>query len=195
MGKKFFIILNLLLAAVFAWRLVALYKEIGYKGAKPPGTAEIAAPGIKRTAVELSPEYRNIFGTTAAETTKEISRHGAAGSGALNELITGDEVVRVQGIFITEDGKYAVLSIVNKKGKKQKTEDIKVAVGDRIRGFTVEGIKPGYVSLTGSESNRIDLKIFVTVHGSKVQGFKVPFSSPNCIWDAYLREKRQFCQV
>jgi len=30
--------------------------------------------------------------------------------------------------------------------------------------------------------------------GSKVQGFKVPFLSPHCIWDAYLREKRQFRQ-
>jgi len=26
---------------------------------------------------------------------------------------------------------------------------------------------------------------------SQVQGFKVPFLSPDCIWDAYLREKRQ----
>jgi len=31
--------------------------------------------------------------------------------------------------------------------------------------------------------------------GSKVQGFKVPFLSPDCIWDAYLREKRQFLSV
>ncbi|MBW2681760.1 MAG: hypothetical protein JRD01_13635 [Deltaproteobacteria bacterium] len=39
------------------------------------------------------------------------------------------------------------------------------------------------------------LSSFVTVHGSKVQGFKVPSSSPDCIWDAYLREKRQFQQA
>ena len=36
------------------------------------------------------------------------------------------------------------------------------------------------------------IKRKVTVHGSKVQGFKVPFSSTGYIWDAYLREKRQF---
>ncbi|RZB33425.1 MAG: hypothetical protein SRB2_03978 [Desulfobacteraceae bacterium Eth-SRB2] len=30
---------------------------------------------------------------------------------------------------------------------------------------------------------------------SRVQGFKVPFSSPGCIWDEYLREKRQFRQA
>jgi hypothetical protein len=34
-----------------------------------------------------------------------------------------------------------------------------------------------------------------TFTGSKVQGFKVPFSSLGCIWDAHLREKRQFRQV
>ncbi len=30
---------------------------------------------------------------------------------------------------------------------------------------------------------------------SRVQGFKVPFSSPDCIWDAYLKEKRQLRQA
>jgi hypothetical protein len=34
----------------------------------------------------------------------------------------------------------------------------------------------------------------VGVHGFKGSGFKVPFSSPACIWDAYLREKRQLRQ-
>jgi len=33
------------------------------------------------------------------------------------------------------------------------------------------------------------------VHGSKVQRFKVPFSSLDHIWDAYLREKRRFRQA
>jgi len=37
--------------------------------------------------------------------------------------------------------------------------------------------------------------LLVGVHGSKVQGFKVLFSSPDSIWDAHLREKRQFRQA
>ena len=32
---------------------------------------------------------------------------------------------------------------------------------------------------------------FVGVHGSKVQEFKVIFSSPHCIWDAYLVPERK----
>jgi hypothetical protein len=31
--------------------------------------------------------------------------------------------------------------------------------------------------------------------GSKVQGFKVPPSSLDCIWNAYLRENRQLRQA
>ena len=31
--------------------------------------------------------------------------------------------------------------------------------------------------------------------GSKVQEFKVAFSSLDCIWDAYLQKKRQFRQA
>ncbi len=34
-----------------------------------------------------------------------------------------------------------------------------------------------------------------TVHSSKVQGFKIPFSSLDYIWDAYLREKRWLRQA
>jgi hypothetical protein len=31
--------------------------------------------------------------------------------------------------------------------------------------------------------------------GSKVQGFKVAFSTLDCIWDVYLQKKRQLRQV
>jgi hypothetical protein len=41
--------------------------------------------------------------------------------------------------------------------------------------------------------NSCILSFFVGVQ--RVQGFKVPFSSLDCIWDAYFREKRQLRQV
>ena len=163
MIKKIFIIFNLLLAIVFTWMLFALYVEIGYKGAEPPSIAETADAGIKRPALELNPGYRNIFGITSAETTKKPFKHGD-GNGTLNELVSGDEAVRVQGIFITEDKRYAVLSIVNKKKKGRKTEEIKVTPGDSVRGFTVKAIGQGYVSLAGDTSESIDLKIFKAIN-------------------------------
>ena len=42
---------------------------------------------------------------------------------------------------------------------------------------------------------KYNLMNFAGVQGSKVQGFKVPFSFLDCIWDAYLREKRQLRQT
>jgi hypothetical protein len=35
------------------------------------------------------------------------------------------------------------------------------------------------------------VKYGIGVHGFKGSGFKVPFSSLDCIWDAYFPEKRQ----
>jgi len=48
-------------------------------------------------------------------------------------------------------------------------------------------------STRGSLRVRAQLKI--GFHGFKGSGFKVPFSSLDCIWDAVLREKRQLRQA
>jgi hypothetical protein len=67
------------------------------------------------------------------------------------------------GIFISEDVRYAVISILDKKKKRHKTEGKKVSTGDKIKDFSVVSILPGSISLADSLSNKIDLRIFVTI--------------------------------
>ncbi|NIA11250.1 MAG: hypothetical protein GWP10_16390 [Nitrospiraceae bacterium] len=159
MIKKFFIIINLLLAGVFIWKLIALYTEIEYNGIKVLAVTETAPIDIKRPVLRLSPEYRNIFGLTPPKTVKKSPVH-QTDKGALTELPSGDEVIRVTGIFISENARYAVISIFNKEKRTYKIKRKKVGLGDKIKDFSVVSILPGSVCLADSASHKIDLRIF-----------------------------------
>lgn len=159
MTRKFFLFLNLLLIAVFAYQLFALYAEIRYRETEGQSSVDYSLADIKRPPLKINEEYRNIFGLKLTEITEKNSQPGS-GNGALNELIAGDEVVRVMGIFISKDIRYAVVSILDKKKKRHKTEGKKVSIGDKIKDFSVISILPGSISLADSASNKIDLRIF-----------------------------------
>ena len=151
--------LNLLLIAVFAYRLFALYAEIRYRDTEVQNSVDYSFVDIKRPLLKSSEEYLNIFGIKPTEIAKKNSQPGS-GSGVLNELVSGDEVVRVMGIFISKDVRYAVISILDKKKRRHKTEGKKVSIGDKIKDFSVISILPGSISLADSASNKIDLRIF-----------------------------------
>ena len=159
MTRKFFISLNALLIVVFAYRLFALYMEIRYKGTGGQNSVDYSFVDIKIPSLKMSREYRNVFGVKLSEIAEETSRHSSS-NGALNELIAGDEVVRVVGIFISEDVRYAVISILDKKKRKHKTEGKKVSIGDKIKDFSVVSILPGSISLSADSSEQIVLRIF-----------------------------------
>lgn len=158
MTRKFFISLNVFLILVFAYKLFALYGEIRYEGAEGQSSVNYSLADIKRPPLKISEEYRNIFGVKLTEIAKN-SQHSSV-NGALNELVAGDEVVRVMGIFISEDVRYAVISILDKKKRRHKAKGKKVGIGDKIKNFSVVSILPGSISLADSASNKIDLRIF-----------------------------------
>ena len=162
MTRKFFISLNVFLILVFAYKLFALYGEIRYEGAEGQSSVDYSLADIKKSPLKISKEYRNIFGVKSTEIAKKNSQPGS-GNSALNELVAGDEVIRVMGIFISEDVRYAVISIRDKKKKRHKTKGKKVSTGDKIKDFSVVSILPGSISLADSASNKIDLRIFVTI--------------------------------
>lgn len=150
--------LNLILIVFFSYRLFALYAEIRYRDTEAQNSVDYSLVDIKRPLLKISEEYRNIFGVKLTELVKN-SQPGS-GNGVLNELVSGDEVVRVMGIFISGDIRYAVISILDKKKRRHKTEGKKVSIGDKIKDFSVVSILPGSISLADSASNKIDLRIF-----------------------------------
>lgn len=150
--------LNLILIVFFSYRLFALYAEIRYRDTEGQNSVDYSLVDIKRPPLKISEEYRNIFGVKLTELAKN-SQPGS-GNGVLNELVSGDEVIRVMGIFISGNIRYAVISILDKKKRRHKTEGKKVSIGDKIKEFSVVSILPGSISLADSASNKIDLRIF-----------------------------------
>lgn len=163
MIKNFFLFLNLLLLVFFACRLLALNAEIKSGDADKKDGADYRCIALKKPVSELSHEYRNIFGLVPKKNPPHGTRKSftpQADNLVLNELVSGNEVVRVMGIFISKDIKYAVISIFDKKKKRLQIKSQKIGVGDKIKDFSVVSILPGSVALADNASNKTELRIF-----------------------------------
>jgi hypothetical protein len=159
MAKKLLVISNLLLAAFLSYRLFALDTEISYKDTKGQNSSDYGFVDIRRPTLKISGGFGHIFGLKSTVITKVESQLGS-GNDLLNELVAGDEVIRVMGIFISGDVRYAIISIFDNKMKKPQTEGRKVGLGDKIKDFSVVSIQPGSVGLGSDASEQIRLKMF-----------------------------------
>lgn len=155
--KRLILCINLALAAVFAFKLFALNAEIGSQVNKETDSLDDTPVQVQRPAVKASETYRNIFGVmTPEKTTLPSDRSESEG---YNELVAGDEIIRLRVIIITQSERYAVISVSNRKVRGK--EDIKkVHIGEKIRGFTVSAIQSARVSLSGASEEPLLLKIF-----------------------------------
>jgi hypothetical protein len=155
--KRLILCINLALAAVFAFKLFALNAEIGSQADKETDSLDETPVQVQRPAVKASEKVRNIFGVMTPETsTLPSDRSELEGH---NELVAGDEIIRLRGVFITQSERYAVISVSNKKIRGK--EDIKkVHIGEEIRGFTVSAIQSTHVSLSDASAEPFLLKIF-----------------------------------
>ena len=158
MAKKYLLLFNLLLVLIFAFKVLSLNTKIGSKERNKSNVLNYDFSEVKRPVVKPKDEYANIFGVKLPENSKESSQDDS-GLGPLNELITKDQVIRVQGIFTTEDHRQAVISLAAKDGKS-KEKIIKVVEGDKINNFTVDSIMQGSVGLSNEAADTIQLKIF-----------------------------------
>lgn len=155
--KRLIICINLALAAVFAFKLFALNAEIGSQVNKGTGSLDEPPVRVQRPVVKASGKYWNLFGVMPPETTTLPSDRSE--SDGFNELVAGDEIIRLRLVFVSQSERYAVISVSNKniRGK----EDIKkVHIGEDIRGFTVRAIQSDHVSLSKASAEPFVLKIF-----------------------------------
>ena len=158
--KKLLIIFNVLLASIFAYRLFALNANLRY-GEKDAGRIfKNNIVQIKRPSFDRTMKYRNIFAIKAPE--EPHPRSSLPSNSDLkrqDELVTGDMVLRVRGIFIWGAGRYAVVSLTSgKRGKKEEWR--KVALGDQIDKLIIYSIEPDIVMLETPSSAIICLSIF-----------------------------------
>ena len=148
-------------AALLGLRLLGLYAEL---------TEEI--PAVDRTLDDSVKPLRlpdldkidpvatmfDVFPQTTPGASQTQQQPETAGAG-LNELETGDNIIRVQGIFHTEDQQYVVISIAS---KKQRTADqvVRLSIGDSAAGYEVSSIRRDAVGLQGPSGQNAMLRIF-----------------------------------
>ena len=161
MLKKTPFAFNLFLIALFTYRIFALYGELGYEEEHRPKAFAYTFVDINRPVQKATRQQRNIFGLRYPDIVKSVNT-SVTGNSKLNELVTGGEVIRLRGIFISEDQRYAVISISDKK-KKHAEKPEKVGIGDTIRDYILLSVRPDSIVLadgSSDESDKVVLRIF-----------------------------------
>lgn len=160
MTRKIPLLLNLFLAIFFASILFSMHTElVGDKTIKRKSW-EYVFHKIERPSAVKTEGFGKIFDTGSTVSPKPNRPGQGNGPGdALNELIAKNEIIRVQGIFLTEDAQFAIFSITGKTQKKR-PQVLKVSLGEALKGFRVSFIEQNAVHLSGPSSQTAVLRIF-----------------------------------
>jgi hypothetical protein len=156
--KKYLLFANLVLAVIFIFKLFALNAEIGGQVTKKPDSFDAAPIRVQRPQIKAEAEYRNIFGVEPSERTAPPPSNPSTITGH-NELVMEGEIIRLRAVFITKSDRHAVISISNKKTPGEIT-DLKIGIGEKVRGFTVSAIQATHISLSTESSEPFQLRIF-----------------------------------
>lgn len=154
------LLFNLFLAVLLTSILFSLYEDLAKDKTIKRRPSEYVFHKVERPSAVKTEGFGKIFDTDTTASEGVNNRKQGNGPGdALNELISGDEIIRVQGIFLTEDEEFAIISITGKKQKRNQ-EVIKVMAGEELKGFHVTFIEQNAVHLSGPLSQTAVLRIF-----------------------------------
>ncbi len=163
MGKRFFLIFNVLLAVILTARFMVLCLEIRSTDAGESKRTAYQQTEIKRPVIRMATQYRPFFGldSSASSPASGTLSKDSDDSQNHNELVLADTRLRVRGIFISVGKACAVFELFDQRKKKNSKISLeKVETGSSIKGFTVADIRPGVVTLRNETGNRIKLRIF-----------------------------------
>ena len=158
--RKIPLLFNLFLSLFLASILFSMHMELAGDKTIKRKPSEYVFHKVERPSAVISRGLGKIFDTDS--TVSERANNPKQGNGpgdALNELIAGDEILRGQGIFLTEDEQFAIISITGKKQKRNQ-EVIKVSAGEELKGFHVTLIEQNAVHLSSPSSQTMVLRIF-----------------------------------
>lgn len=159
---KLLLLVNIGLFLILGYSFYDLYGIVNSEGERKSKKIDYHVDPIKRPVVNTYSQYRNIFGLRAGEAPIAVNtgkdKSNSNKGGVLNELRDGSLTVRVDGIFIAEGNAYAVISF--KDGNSKKWVQKKIIIGDKIKGYSVTDIRPGYVSLKNRDANIITIRMF-----------------------------------
>lgn len=161
--KNFLFALLIISGLILGFNIYGLKTDLNQSLSVNKKFVEYNAERILRPIVKKDFEFKRIFDTKKIEETESEKLNTEDKTlnkdGQLNQVHEGDTVFRLQGIMISKDLRFAVLSVVsNKKDNKI----IRLFVGEKFKGYIVEKIFKDYIELSNGEI-RFSLKIFKPV--------------------------------
>jgi hypothetical protein len=152
--------INIMLMLFWSYSLIDLWRQMSHIDSRSIAERGINWVDVQKTAHPWEPDVRNLFDSKPAEAKKVTAADAASNpEDALNEKGLADFSLRVRGIFISRQQRFAVIDKVSKKTSKN--ESVKVILGDVVVGFAVKSILPSVVTLVNPETAEIViLKIF-----------------------------------
>lgn len=158
--KKTFLIINILLFLLLGLRVYGLYRRIGPSFPESGGTERPVNRPFQRTSMTLSDTGRNLFGVTAAaETSSPGEGKTDMLTGDVKELVSAGKTIRLVGVFLSGENRFAAFSIENEKGARNK-ELLKAGMGEEVSGFEIKEIRPDAVELESQTGGHVRLTIF-----------------------------------
>lgn len=166
--KKFFIILNLILTGLLVFWIIILHTEMKAGEITRHNLEKYNFAQLTRPSARMSGDWAPAFGL------KSLDRPGAAvkipgrdgknrdNSTGLNQLITNNEIIRVTGIFTTQNQQSAAIEVIPKNKIKRNTvkKMQRIVPGDMLKGYRVMSIEPDSIVLSQPSAENVRLKIF-----------------------------------
>ena len=157
--KNFLFALLIIFGLVLGFNIAGLKTDLDQSLSVNKKSVEYNAERIVRPTVKKDFEFKRIFDTKKIQETEPEKLNAKDKAGQLNQIHEGDTVFQLKGIMISKDLRFAVLSAVsNNKDNKI----IRLFVGEKFKGYTVEKIFKDYIELSDGEIS-FSLKIFKPV--------------------------------
>lgn len=158
---RYVVAINVMLALFFSAQTVGLYHRIDTMKQVKFNQPVHDFSEFQRRPIAMPETLNHVFGTSKATGTgNDVKDSGQAD--LANETQKTEGTLRLRGIFITDEGRNAYLSVIGPKGRKTdpSLQFIKLKTGDQILDLIVTQILSDRLVLSSGSSSPLTLKIY-----------------------------------
>lgn len=161
------IAIDVLLVLFFAAQTVSLYHRIDKMKQIKFNQPVYDFAQYRRQAVDMPAALDNLFGLQQVSTSEDAMSKAAGsvvdpGAESVDEIRSGEETLRLRGIFISGNVRNAYISVVgaNKPDADATVKLNKYKTGDRIFDLTITAILSDRLILSSSANPQVTLRIY-----------------------------------
>jgi hypothetical protein len=153
---------NIFLVLILTYNLHSMWRQMSGKNSGTVSEHTVQWISVSKASENWAADEKNLFDTKPVVVKKTKDAAAKSGDDPLNEKGLGAVTLRVRGIFISPEQRFAVMDKVSKKTSKSET--VKLITGGIVAGFTVQRIQSDVVTLVDAATGeRVVMKIFKPV--------------------------------